>query len=162
MPNFLLLAGLAALVLALPLLWWLLRTRRRDRSLVRLLDLADEVQGLLDRSQERMQAMQAVVGRVPADIAAVAHASLDGSQAIREGKRDVLQHRLWIQQNAATARQAELDAAREALARARDRLAGQLAQLEQAGAELAAATAASVAAAEREPAALRRPAGPTP
>ena len=154
---------------ALPLLalftyltWYLLSHRRRDRSLAALLDLADEVEALLDRSQARMQALQAVVGRVPADMAAVAQASLEGPLPVREAKRDLLQHRLWIQQNAATARQAELDAAREALARARDRLAGQLAQLEQAGAELAAATAASVAAAEREPAALRRPAGPTP
>lgn len=159
MPDFLLLAGLAALVLALPLLWWLLRTRRRDRSLVRLLDLADEVQGLLDRSQERMQAMQAVVGRVPADIAAVAHASLDGSQAIREGKRDVLQHRLWIQQNANTAPQAELDAACAALDRARTRLSDRLEALERAGAELAEATQASAEAARREPATLRRDPG---
>jgi hypothetical protein len=159
MPDFLILAGLAALVLALPLLWWLLRTRRRDRSLVRLLDLADEVQGLLDRSQERMQAMQAVVGRVPADIAAVAHASLDGSQAIRDGKRDVLQHRLWIQQNANTARQAELDAACAALDRARTRLSDRLEALERAGAELAEATQASAEAARREPATLRRDPG---
>jgi hypothetical protein len=159
MPDFLILAGLAALVLALPLLWWLLRTRRRDRSLVRLLDLADEVQGLLDRSQERMQAMQAVVGRVPADIAAVAHASLDGSQAIRDGKRDVLQHRLWIQQNADTARQAELDAACAALDRARTRLSDRLEALERAGAELAEATQASAEAARREPATLRRDPG---
>jgi hypothetical protein len=159
MPDFLILAGLAALVLALPLLWWLLRTRRRDRSLVRLLDLADEVQGLLDRSQERMQAMQAVVGRVPADIAAVAHASLDGSQAIRDGKRDVLQHRLWIQQNANTARQAELDAACAALDRARTRLSDRLEALERAGAELAEATQASAEAARREPATLRRAPG---
>ena len=160
---------MSPVLIALPLLavcgcltWILLTRRRRDRTLSTLLDLADEVEALLDRSQARMQALQAVVGRVPADMAAVAQASLDGPLPVREAKRDLLQHRLWIQQNAATARQAELDAAREALARARDRLAGQLAQLEQAGAELAAATAASVAAAEREPAALRRPAGPTP
>ena len=54
MPNFIVLAGLAALVLALPLLWWLLRSRRRDRALVRLLDLADEMQALLDRRQKQM------------------------------------------------------------------------------------------------------------
>ena len=159
MPTFILLAGATALVLALPLVWWLLRTRRRDRSLVRLLDLADEVQALLDRSQERMQAMQAVVGRVPSDIAAVAHASLDSTQSIRDAKRDVLQHRLWIQKHGETARQSELDAACDALDRARARLSGQLEALERAGAELAEATEASAQAARREPATLRRDPG---
>jgi len=159
MPTFIVLAGAAALVLALLLIWWLARSRRRDRSLARLLDLADEVQSLLHRSQERMQAMQAVVGRVPPDIAAVAHASLDGSQAILEGKRDVLQHRLWIQKHADTARQAELDAACAALERARRKLSDRLGALERAGAELAQATEANAEAARREPPALRRDPG---
>jgi hypothetical protein len=159
MPELIVLAGLTAVVLAVPLLWWLWRNRRRQRSLVRLLDLADELQALLDRSQERMQALQAVVGRVPADIAAVARASLDGTGPIREAKRDVLQHRLWIQQHGATARQRELDAACDALARARTRLASQLDELERAGAELAEATEASAEAARREPPALRRDPG---
>jgi len=156
MPTFIVLAGAAALVLALLLIWWLARSRRRDRSLARLLDLADEVQSLLHRSQERMQAMQAVVGRVPPDIAAVAHASLDSTQSIRDAKRDVLQHRLWIQKHGGTASQSELEAACAALDRARARLSGQLDEFDRAGAELALATEASAEAARREPAALRR------
>lgn len=159
MPTTIVIAGTAALLLALPLAWWLLRSRRRDRSLLRLLDLADEVQALLDRSQERMQAMQAVVGRVPSDIAAVARASLDSTQSIRDAKRDVLQHRLWIQKHGETASQAELDAACAALERARSRLSGQLDELERAGSELALATEASAEAARREPAKLRRDPG---
>ena len=159
MPEYIVVAGAVALVLVIPLLWWSARSRRRERCLVRLLDLADEVQGLLDRSRERMQAMQAVVGRVPSDIAAVAHASLDSTQSIRDAKRDVLQHRLWIQKNAQTATQSELDAACAALDRARARLSTQLAELEQAGAELAQATEASAEAARREPATLRRDPG---
>lgn len=161
MPTVLLITGLATLALALYLLASILRARRRDRSLVRLLDLADAMQSLLDRSQERMAAVKTVVGRVPADIAAVAHASLDGTQPILEAKRDVLQHRLWIQKHGQTARQSELDAACDALERARSRLATQLEQLEQAGAELADATEASAEAARREPATLRRDPGPT-
>ena len=156
MPELILLAGVIAAALALPLLWWLWRGRRRERTLVRLLDLADEMQALLDRSQDRMQSLQAVVGRVPADIAAVARASLDGTGPIREAKRDVLQHRLWIQQHGASASQRELETACDALDRARGRLASQLQELEQAGAELAEATAASAEAARREPPALRR------
>lgn len=161
MPTVLLIAGLAALALALYLLASILRARRRDRSLIRLLDLADAMQALLDRSQNRMAAMQAVVGRVPADIAAVAHASLDGTQHILDAKRDVLQHRLWIQKHGQTASQAELDTACAALDRARGRLAAQLDELERAGAELAEATEASAEAARREPATLRRDPGPT-
>ena len=159
MPESLIVAGAVALALVVPLLWWTARSRRRERCLVRLLDLADEVQALLDRSQERMQAMQAVVGRVASDIAAVAHASLDSTPSIRDAKRDVLQHRLWIQQNAESARQSELDAACAALERARNKLATQLEELERAGAELAQATEASAEAARREPATLRRDPG---
>lgn len=159
MPTVLLITGLAALALALYLLVLILRARRRERSLVRLLDLADAMQVLLDRSQERMAAMKSVVGRVPADIAAVAHASLDGTQPILDAKRDVLQHRLWIQKHGHSASQSELDTACEALDRARGRLAEQLEQLEQAGAELAQATEASTEAARLEPATLRRDPG---
>lgn len=156
MPEFIIVAGGVALALVFPLFWWAARSRRRERSLVRLLDLADAVQALLDRSQERMQAMQAVVGRVPSDIAAVARASLDSTQAIRDAKRDVLQHRLWIQKHGETATQAELDAACAALDRAHAKLSGQLDELERAGAELAQATEASAEAARREPSTLRR------
>ena len=150
--------GLASLALAAALLWWILRGRRRERSLVRLLDLADEMEGLLDRSQVHMQSLQTVVGRVPADMAAVAQASLESALPVREAKRDLLQHRLCIIHHGQDARQAELDAACAALDRARERLAGGLAELERAGAELAQATEASELAAVREPATLRRPA----
>ncbi len=152
------LLALAVVALAAVLFWNARRGRRRGRALLRLLDLADEVEALLDRSQARMQSLQAVVGRVPSDIGAVAQASLDGPLPVREAKRDLLQHRLWIKRHGDAASQAELDAAGDALDRVRLRLAGQLAELERAGDELAEATAASAAAAEREPPALRRPA----
>lgn len=145
---------------ALLLTIWFLRRRRlqrRQRTLARLLDLADAVEALLDRSQERMHAMQSVVGRVPADIGAVAQASLESALPIREAKRDVLQHRLWIRQHGTSASQSELDTACAALARAREKLERQLANLDSAGSELADATRAADEAARREPAALRRP-----
>lgn len=146
----------AVLLLAV---WFGLRQRslKRQRALTRLLDLADAVETLLDRSQERMHALQSVVGRIPADMGAVARASLESALPIREAKRDVLQHRLWIQQNGASASQSELDAACAALARAREKLEQQLGNLESAGSELANATRAADEAARREPAALRRP-----
>lgn len=152
-----LLLGLVALAAFAAYLFWRARQLRRQRLLARLLDLADAVERLLDRSQERMQALQPVVGRVPSDIGAVAQAALEHALPIREAKRDVLQHRLWIQQNSASASLAELDAACAALRRAREKLEQQLVNLESAGAALASATRAADEAARREPAALRRP-----
>lgn len=160
MSTTLLLVVLPLAVLVIAVFWWRSRLLRRERTLFHMLDLADEVERLLDRSQERMAAMQAVVGRVPADIGAVAQASLESSLPVKEAKRDVLQHRLWIQRHGDTASQAELDSASLALERVRDRLAGKLDQLDQAGADLAKATAAELAAAEREPASLRRTRSP--
>ena len=148
-------ALLAAAGLAVSLWRWR-AVRRRHQALTRLLDLADAVERLLDRSQERMGAMQAVVGRVPADMGAVAQASLESALPIREAKRDVLQHRLWIKQQGDTAPQRELDAACAALERVRERLDAELSALDQAGADLARATHAAEEAARREPATLRR------
>jgi hypothetical protein len=107
-----------------------------------------------------MAALRPLVQRVPADIAAEAAASLQGALPIREAKRDVLQHRLWIQQHGASASQAELDKACSALARVRERLDAQLAELENVGSDLANATEAAAEAALREPPTLRRNPGP--
>lgn len=154
-----LIPGLIALAIAAPV-WWIHRTRLiRQRTLTRMLDLADEVERLLNRSQERMAALRPLVQRVPADIAAQAQASLESSLPIREAKRDVLQHRLWIQKHGDRASQKELDQACGALNRVRERLDGQLVELESVGTDLASATQAATEAALREPAALRRPTG---
>jgi hypothetical protein len=104
-----------------------------------------------------MEALRPVVQRVPADIASVASASLEGALPIREAKRDLLQHRLWIQQNGASASQAELDKACGALARVSQNLRNQVAELERVGRDLASATDAAAEAALREPPTLRRP-----
>jgi hypothetical protein len=155
-----LLIGLVFLAIAVPLLLRHRALQLRQRTLERMLDLADAVEALLDRSKEKMEAMQPLVQRIPADIAAEAQASLASSLPIREAKRDVLQHRLWIQQHGASASQEELDRACAALARARERLDAQLVELEHVGSDLASATDAAAEAALREPATLRRSPGP--
>lgn len=132
------------------------RARRRQRTLTRIMDDADAMETLLRRTRERMGAMQHVVGRVPADIAADARASLDSDERVQAGFRDLLQHRMWLQQNVATASQATLDEAAAALARARERITAELARLDDAGAELDSATGPALAAADREPSTLRR------
>ena len=155
----LLILGLGVLAFIVVLGWQQWQHYRRRMALVRLLDLADAVEALLDRSQERMAALRGLVDRVPPDIGAVAQASLESGLPIREAKRDVLQHRLWIQKHGASASLAELDDACAALERVHSRLSGRLRDLEGAGADLAAATDAATEAARREPAALRRPPG---
>ena len=149
---------LLGLIILVSLVLWFKRgkAKRRREGLFRLLDLADDMERLLNLSQKRMQAMQTVVGRVPSDIGAVATAALDSSEKIKAVKRDLLQHRLWIQQHSETASQQDIDNACTALARSRDRIAEQLQALETAGADLVQATASTEQAAEREPASLRR------
>ena len=152
-----LIIGLVFLAIVVPMLWRHRATLRRQRTLERLLDLADEVEVLLDRSKEKMAAMRPLVQRIPADIAAQAQASLESSLPILEAKRDVLQHRLWIQQHGGSATQLELDRACAALVRVSERLQGELAELETVGSDLASVTAAAAEAAAREPPTLRRP-----
>ncbi len=132
------------------------RAASRQRALIRLLEGADEMERLLHRTRERMSAMQAVVGRVPADIGAVARASLDADQRVQQALRDLLEHRLWISRHGATASLQELKQAEAALQRARATIASQLERLESAGAELDDATQAVIEQAAREPASLRR------
>jgi hypothetical protein len=156
--SYLLLSGLLLAAIALPLLWLHGQRVRRRRTLVQLLDLADLLEALLDRSQERMRSLRPLMERVPADIAEGANASIGGSLPVLEAKRDLLQHRLWIQQHADTATQAELDEACAAMSRVRARLGGELSELEMVRSDLKQATDAAAEAALREPPALRRPA----
>ena len=143
-------------VIAAILLGWLVRGRRRQQTLTGIMDSADAMELLLHRTRSRMVAMQNVVGRIPADIAAEARASLAREDHLQAAFRDLLQHRLWLQQNAGSASQHALDEAAAALRRARERIAGELDRLEHAGAELESATTPAMQAAKREPAALRR------
>lgn len=144
-----------ALVLAATI-FMVLRGRRRERSLRFLLDRADALETLLHTTRDRMNAMRTVVQRVPSDIGAVAHASLDAQPLIQQGLRDVLEHRLWISKHGLEASQPELDRACAALDRAYRTIAERLDTLENAGAELIDVTQASIELAAREPAALKR------
>ena len=137
-------------------LWWRGQGRRRQRTLTRIMDDADAMETLLRRTRQRMGAMQTVVGRMPSDIAADARASLDSNDRLQAGFRDLLQHRMWLQQNVDTASQHALDEAAAALERARARIAAELDRLDNAGAELESATGPAIEAAGREPPALRR------
>lgn len=155
--GFSILALIAFLILAAGVATFYRGRRVRERRLRELLDLADAVQTLLARTSERMTTWRSVVGQLAGDLGAGAQQALDGEPLIREAKRDLLQHRLWIQSNGLRASRIELDDARAALQRAHNRLAEQLAALESAGDALTQATDAAHEAAQREPASLRRP-----
>lgn len=154
--NALIAAVVLVAAFALVLVAWQLRARRRDRLLLRLLDRTDALEALLHTTRDRMAAMKSVVGRVPDDIAAVAKASLDANAPVQQGLRNVLEHRLWIARNAASASIDELRRAVDALERSHTQIATRLRQLEDAGAELAEATRPAVEQQQREPASLRR------
>ncbi len=139
-----------------------LRRRRRERQLRDLLDLADAVQSLLAQTGERMAVWRGTVGRLAGDLAHGALQALDGDALVKEAKRDLLQHRLWIQSKGLDASPAELAGAGAALQRARDRLEQQLSALESAGDALTQATGAAHEAAQREPPSLRRHVGNAP
>ncbi len=142
---------LTASALVVAWLWRQSRARRRQAAVRRLLDHADELERLLQRLRVRMRSVQGVVDRVPADIGAAAHASLDRSDLIRSALRDLLQHRLWIQRCGDSASDAEMDRACRALGQAKDTLGGELRRLERASEALArAADAASAEAIDVE------------
>lgn len=156
MTTPLLIAVLACVVVAAIALGLHRRAQRRHLALTHLLDRADAIEALLQRTRERMRAMRSVVDQVPEDIALVAQASLQAERPIQDALRDVLEHRLWIQRHGQTASFADLALACAAIDRAHDTLSAQLQALEHAGAELAAATASAAESARREPPTLRR------
>jgi hypothetical protein len=146
------------LALAVAVVAVFLRGRKvRERRLREVLDQADAVQALLEQASERMAAWRGAVGRLAGDLGHGAEKALDSEPLIREAKRDLLQHRLWIQSHGEQASRHELDTALAALQRAHARLARQLSELEAAGDALTQATDAAHEAARREPASLRRP-----
>lgn len=132
--------------------------RRREAALRALLDRADAVQGLLAEASRQMSAWRGTVGRLAGDLGSGAQQALEGEPLIREAKRDLLQHRLWIQQRGMDASQKELGEALNTLQRVEDRLSAQLRALQSAGDALTQATDAAHEAARREPPSLRRPA----
>lgn len=135
--------------------WRQRRAQRHQHSIRGLLDLADEMERLLYRLRRRMQRVQDVVERVPADIGAAAHASLERDELIDSALKDLLEHRLWIQRCGGTASADELDRAHRALSDAKTRIGHELSRLERAGHALE--QAADAASAEAVDAGSARP-----
>jgi hypothetical protein len=118
------------------------RLRGRGRLLGEILDLADALERELLECRARLRQIPALA----------IHLRLSGQPApalptveplVQEGLRDLLGHRLWLKEHAASASCSELLAARDALAATRGRLATQRIRLTEAYADLAPVSAAA-------------------
>jgi hypothetical protein len=130
---------LAALVAA-PILAFLglreLRWRRRERTLRDLLDGADALEAKLQECRVRMQRLRDMLTILPEEMSAEADGALRADTKVQAALKDLLAHRLWIQQHAADATPQELDAARTALAQSSATLGSQLDRLAAIAADL--------------------------
>lgn len=110
---------------------------RRERRLLRQRDLLGEILDLADALERELLECRARLREVPALAAATlsaseqlsARATLAAEPQVQDALRDLLAHRLWLKQNAASASEAELVSARDALAATRDSLARQMERL---------------------------------
>lgn len=91
------------------------RWRQREQALRGLLDSADALEARLLDCRERMQHLRGMLVDLPEEMTGDADEALAADDKVQAALRDLLQHRLWIQQHAAQARQGELDAALGAL-----------------------------------------------
>jgi chaperonin cofactor prefoldin len=154
-------AALAALVvLGAWLAFKLSRRDRRDDALRSLLDGADALERELHDCRARMQKLQKLLSQLPSDMTRPALAAIDPEGQVKTALRDVLAHRLWIQQNGETASLQQLDEALAAISKSRDHLSQQLRRLDEVGNDLAAAGAELKAAyslsARKQPAAPKK------
>jgi hypothetical protein len=138
-------AAVALLLLAVAV-----RQRRwaeRARTMRRLLDGADALESQLLECRSRMQQLKSMLVALPEEMSADANSALTADDKVQAALRDLLAHRLWIKQHAASASRSELDTACTAVETSYQVMQSQLARLDAITGELAAAqsSAGSVA-----------------
>lgn len=127
--SYLLLIALAG-VIALCLAWLRERgLRQRENAIRTLLDGADALEARLQECRQRMQALKEMLVALPEEMSERANTALSADDKVEAALKDLLAHRLWIQQNAATATALQLEAARAALAQSGATLQAQLDRL---------------------------------
>lgn len=126
---YLLIAALAST--ALLLVAWLRERawRRREASIRALLDGADALEAQLQECRQRMQRLREMLSVLPEEMSADANSALSADAKVQAALKDLLAHRLWIQQNAAGASAQQLAAARAALAQSSATLGAQIDRL---------------------------------
>ena len=129
---------LAAIAILTMLLAWLRerRLRRRSALLAEILDLADALERELLECRARLREIPALAASLLPSEQLSARAILTAEPQVQEALRDLLGHRLWLKDHAATASIDELIPARDALAATRSSLADQLERLARARADI--------------------------
>ena len=117
--------------------------RRRQQAIRSLLDGADAVEVQLQACRERMQRLRGQLSILPEEMSARADNALSADANVQAALKDLLAHRLWIQQHAETATIAQFDAARTALDQSATTLAALLERLDDAATQLERAQASA-------------------
>jgi len=114
----------------LALAWLRARGLRQRENLIRaLLDGADALEAQLQECRSRMQSLKEMLVALPEEMSERANTALSADDKVDAALKDLLAHRLWIQQNSETATSQELEAARIALAQSGATLQAQLDRL---------------------------------
>lgn len=127
---YLLLAALVSALLVLLFFWSRERAWRRRHAAIRaLLDGADALEAQLQECRQRMHRLRSMLTVLPEEMSAQADAALSADNKVQEALKDLLAHRLWIQQNAQGASLEQLNAARSALTQSSATLNAQIQRL---------------------------------
>jgi hypothetical protein len=119
--------------------WLWLRARSwhlRENALRDLLDGADALEAQLEDYKSRMQRLRGMLTKLPSDMTAPAMTSIDPEVQVKNAKREILAHRLWIQRESPNATQQALDVAVTALRKSRTQLEEQLKLLDEVSRDL--------------------------
>ena len=122
-------ALLAAIVL-LVFVWIRARRRRaREDAIRKLLDGADALEAQLHACKRRMQRLRGMLSVLPEEMSAPADNALQADAKVKAALKDLLAHRLWIQQHATTATLQQFDVAGAALNQSSSTLVAQIERL---------------------------------
>lgn len=126
--------------------------RRRQNAIRALLDGADALEARLQECRERMQHLRDMLVVLPEEMSARADTALQADAKVQAALKDLLAHRLWIQQHAASASLHELAQAQQALDQSGATLQAQLDRL--------AAISTDLQRAQADARNVKRPSGP--
>lgn len=129
--------------------------RRRARAMRQLLDGADTLEAQLLECRARMQRLRDMLTALPEEMSADANSALTADDKVQAGLRDLLAHRLWFKQHAASASTAEFVTACAAIERTRRVMESQLQRLDLITGELSAAQTSASSVAPRGKTALQ-------
>jgi hypothetical protein len=140
---YLLIAAVTAAVLFATLWLYERRLHGRYQAIRTLLDGADAFEALLQACRDRMQRLRDMLSILPEEMSAPADSALAADEKVQAALKDLLAHRLWIQQHAQTASIDQFRVAREELTQSRATLAALLERLDAAANDLERAQASA-------------------